>query len=431
MNLHLATFRFDATPPKGHPLCGGWIRPAEEVDDALEGAGVVLLGAGAPVVLCAVDWTGILNGAHVRWREALADAAHTASDRVAVHCVHQHNAPFACLESQAKARRFSDLPDVVDPEFFEACLERAAQAVRAGLRRARRLTGVATGKARVERVASNRRTLGANGKVQFWRGSSCTDEAIRALPEGLIDPWIRTIALYDGESQVAGLHYYATHPMSYYGDGRVSSDFAGLARKRRGEETPGCTHIYLTGCAGNVAAGKYNDGSKAARRELTDRLYAGLAASEKDLEPREIVRAEWKTSSVLPPARSDFNRDSLEAVLAGKDQRLADRLRSAMKLSWLDRVERGSPKIIVSALHVNDAVALHLPGECFVEYQLRAQAAAPDRFVATAAYGDGGPWYVPVREAYLQGGYEVDAAYCDPPVDDVLTEAIKSVLTGC
>jgi len=41
--LHLATFRFDVTPPMGHSLCGGWIRPVEVVDDPLEAIGYVLL----------------------------------------------------------------------------------------------------------------------------------------------------------------------------------------------------------------------------------------------------------------------------------------------------------------------------------------------------------------------------------------------------
>ncbi len=99
--LRLATFRFDVTPPVGHGLCGGWITPVVDVDDPLEAIGLVLLGAGAPIVLCAVDWTGLLNDAHVAWRTALAAAAGTTADRVAVHCVHQHNAPFACLNTEA------------------------------------------------------------------------------------------------------------------------------------------------------------------------------------------------------------------------------------------------------------------------------------------------------------------------------------------
>src|SRR5688500_14068387 len=75
--LHSAPVRFDVTPPIGHSLCGGWIKPVSGFDDPLEAIGYVLLGAGKPIVFCAVDWTGILNDAHVQWRTALAEAAGT------------------------------------------------------------------------------------------------------------------------------------------------------------------------------------------------------------------------------------------------------------------------------------------------------------------------------------------------------------------
>jgi hypothetical protein len=45
-----------------------------------------------------------------------------------------------------------------------------------------------------------------------------------------------------------------------------------------------------------------------------------------------------------------------------------------------------------------------------------------------AAYGDGGPWYIPVREEYPHGGYEVSVAFCDPKVDDLLSEAMRQLL---
>lgn len=96
----IATFRADVTPPQGHPLCGGWITPVKSVADGLEAIGLVILGAGAPIVVCAVDWTGILNRAHVEWRTALAKAAGTTVERVAVQCVHQHDAPFVCLDTE-------------------------------------------------------------------------------------------------------------------------------------------------------------------------------------------------------------------------------------------------------------------------------------------------------------------------------------------
>ena len=72
--LRLGTFRFDVTPPMGHSLCGGWIKPVLGVDDPLEALGYVVLGAGKPIVVCVVDWTGLLNSAHIQWRQALAQS---------------------------------------------------------------------------------------------------------------------------------------------------------------------------------------------------------------------------------------------------------------------------------------------------------------------------------------------------------------------
>ncbi|MCP4171172.1 MAG: hypothetical protein GY758_10425, partial [Fuerstiella sp.] len=122
-NLRLSTFRFDVTPPVGHSLCGGWIKSVVGVDDPLEAIGYVLVGAGKPIVVCVVDWTGLLNNAHIQWRQALAEAAETTSDRVAVHCVHQHNAPFACIDAEQIVRDQGDLPHIVELDFFERCLD--------------------------------------------------------------------------------------------------------------------------------------------------------------------------------------------------------------------------------------------------------------------------------------------------------------------
>src|SRR5208282_1385048 len=101
----------------------------------------------------------------------------------------------------------------------------------------------------------------------------------------------------------------------------------------------------------------------------------------------------------------------------------------AFQLAWRQRQAAGTA-IVLSALHVNAVTLLHLPAECFIEYQLRAQEAQPKRFIATAAYGDGGPWYIPTREEYPSGGYEVGVAFCDPEVDTLLTKGMESLLGG-
>ena len=292
------------------------------------------------------------------------------------------------------------------------------------------MSHVASGQAKVEKVAGNRRIFGADGKVVSQRGSSSRNPEHHRLPEGLIDPMLKTVAFYNGDKKIVASHFYACHPMSYYGDGRVSSDFCGLARKQRQKQEPNCTHLYFNGCGGNIGAGKYNDGSKKMRPVLTGRILAGIVRSEENLRPEPVVSTDWATHDILPPADlSRFDEDKIMRQISDKSQRVVSRNRPSYTVAWIRRAAAKLP-ITLSALSVNNISLLHLPSESFVEYQLRAQAAASDRFVACAAYGDGGPWYIPTADAYPQGGYAVSVAWCDPAIDRILTNGIHELLNA-
>ena len=428
VSLKLSSFTVDITPPKGHSLCGGWIKPVIDVTDALEAHGIVLQGAGKPIVLLAIDWTALSNGGHLLWRQRLAAAIGTTPERVAIHCVHQHNAPFACLEAQAIVEAQGDLPHIVMEDYFHDCSQRIAEAAKQSLHRAQAVTHIGKGEAKVDKVASNRRIYrDENGVIKAMRGSSCKDPKIRAMTEGTIDPLLKTISFYNQDKRITAIHYYATHPMSYYGDGLVSSDFVGIARKQLQEEQPNCHHIYFTGAAGNISAGKYNDGSQPVRAVLAERIYKGMHSSLQNTKVSPIKTVSWRNVEILPEVRSTFNKEELNKVISNKAGSVVSRNRPSYMLAWLNRVERKQP-IILSALGINDIATLHLPAESFIEYQLRAQTIAPNTFVATAAYGDGGPWYLPVKEEYPAKGYEVSKAFCEPSVDDVMTAGIKKLL---
>ncbi|MDB6165351.1 MAG: hypothetical protein JWQ83_491 [Lacunisphaera sp.] len=427
-SIEIAPFRFDVTPPLGHSLCAGFIMPVIGYDDPLEAIGYVLRGCGAPVVVCAVDWLGLGNEAHAAWRTALANAAGTSPDRVAVQTVHQHNAPLVCFEAARLVAAQPDLPPMFDRNFFATCLDRAQSAVRTALSHFRRVTHLARGQAPVKKVAANRRVArDAQGRVVAMRRTMCTDPVLIALPEGLIDPMLKTVAFYDGDTKVVACHYYATHPMSYYADGRVSSDFCGLARRQRQDDEPGCTHIYFTGCGANLGAGKYNDGSPAARKLLTRRMYEAIVASEAKLLRQPLRQAEWRTCSIMPEPNPTWTEADLKRLLAAKAGGNVERILAALKLAWIGRFRRQAP-LTLSALQLDDISMLHLPAEVFVEYQLRAQQMGRDRFVAVAAYGDDGPFYIPTREEYACGGYEVGVAFCSDGIDQLLTEGIRELL---
>jgi len=426
--LRLATFRFDVTPPLGHSLCGGWITPVREIEDPLEALGMVVLGAGDPIVICTLDWTGLLNSTHLLWRQKIAEVAGTTANRVAIHCVHQHDAPMVCLDTQSLVENEPGMPHIVQPEFVRQCLEKGQRAIEQALSQSQPLTHIASGQTLVDRVASNRRIARDDqGRVVAERSSFCRDPELRNMPDGLIDPWLKSVAFYNGDRRIAVCHYYATHPQSYYGSGQVSSDFVGLARKRRQQEDDGCRQFYFTGCAGNISAGKYNDGSKQSRQQLVDRLYESFLRAEKEFRPAPIEDVSWRFAEIPPRARDTLSRPTLLDQLGNSYYQGGVRGRAAFMLTWLDRVSRGDP-LPLSALWMNDISLLHLPGECFVEYQLGAQKFASTRFVATAAYGDGGPWYIPVAEEFDKGGYELTSTFCDPDMDPMLTSAIRELL---
>ncbi len=425
--LKVALFQADVSPPVGAPLA---YNPTKEVETPLTASGVVLMGAGEPIVLCAVDWIGIANGGLTAWRTSLAEAAGTSVDRVAVHSLHQHDAPQCDFTTEALLEAQGLGGQLFDSAYARRAIGATAVALRESLADAKAVTHIGLGRGEVKQVASNRRVIGENGKIKYWRGSTTGDPKARAEPEGLIDPNVASLSFFNGDKPIVVICYYATHPMSYYLTGKANADFVGLARDKR-EKAVGVPHIYFTGAAGNVAAGKYNDGTHENRQIFADRLAAGMERAWKNTEKHAIDSGDigWKTVGVVLPPAEHLNEKQLIAALEDKQAKFVDRWQAARELVWLRRCEAGD-EVELSCLSVGPGRVLHLCGELFIEYQLAAQKMQPDRFVATAAYGEYAPGYIGTEVSYSQGGYEVGqkASRVSPKVEGVLMRAIEKLL---
>jgi hypothetical protein len=428
---HIACFKVDATPPVGHPLCGGWIEPVQAVDDPLWFRGIVLLERGLPILLATLDYTGLQNESYMRWTQALSVAARTVDHRVAIHSVHQHNAPFVDLLANRLLRDCGLKSAIQDDDFIDGLLERCCQAVRAAVDSSVPVRFITAGAAEVRQVASNRRVIGPDGKILYTRTSATRDPAARAAPEGTIDPTLRAIALHDDPERppLARLYSYTTHPMSYYGDGRVTSDFVGLARQARDDGEPETLHLYFTGCAGNITAGKYNDGSHENRPILAQRVLDGMLAADRagEASPRRLDAIGWNSSLFSFRPREDLDAEKLRKIASDPAESTANRHRAAMAWSWLGRVQAGQP-IRLSRVDLPGARLLFLPGETFVEYQLAAQKVDPRVPLFTAAYGDGGPWYIPLDRSFDEGGYEPSVSWVSRTSEQPYRDAIRRLL---
>lgn len=428
--LRVAPFEADITCPPGTPLCDGLCPPAREIVDPLTARGVVILGKDKPIVLCAMDWVGVGNGGYDAFREALARAAGTTRERVAVHCLHPHDTPGCDFEADQVLAAHGLGGKLFDPAFARKAIDRVADAVARAVEHPRNVTHLGLGKAKVEKVASTRRVMGEDGKVRYVRYSATKDPVVRAAPEGLIDPYVQLLGFWDGDKPVAVLTYYATHPQSYYGAGGVSCDFPGLARGLRDKALPGVLHVHFDGAGGNVTAGKYNDGNPANRMVLAQRLADGMKAAYDAVQKVPVTAAdvEWRVKAVALPLSKQYNTRDLKAQVADEQLPVARRLQLARALVWARRCEAGE-KIDLTCLHVGPAYVLHMPGELFVEYQLAAQKMRPDSPVLMAAYGDYGPGYIGTAIAYTQGGYEVGpVSRVAPEVEAVLMGGMRELL---
>jgi hypothetical protein len=427
--FRIARFQADVSPPIGQTVDIGFRQATTVVEHPALLKGLVLDSSDGRFVLAAIDYTGLCNSSYERLRERIAKAAGTRPDRVALQALHQHTT--VCLDAEAARILYRDDPQRLQVilDFENDIGERAAKAVTAGLREFVPVTHVGLGQARVERVASSRRLRQPDGKV-ITRLSATRDPTLRALPEGLIDPWLRTISFHADERPLAHLHYYATHPQSFYSDNRCTWDVPGIARERLQEET-GVFQVYFTGCGGNIAMGKYNDGTLAARAELAERLYQGMRAALANVQRHPASRLAWRTEPLKFPLRTDasFTADTCRATLADARQSFNARLRAAMCLAWIERVKSGRP-VATSSLSGDRWSIVHLPGEPFVQFQLAAQRMQPNRSVFTAGYGDCAMWYLGPDEIYRdQGGYEQSWAFAGP-CEELLMKTLRQLLAA-
>lgn len=426
--IKVATFDVDATPPLGAAMAYDPVKRLDEL--TLRCRGIVITGSGKPIVLCAVDWIGIANEGHDQFRERLADAAGTTRERVAVHTLHQHDAPGCDFTAERLIRDLS-LKNFgrFDGGFHRDVMQRAGKAIQTSIASAQPVTHYGWGVATVKEVASNRRILGKDGKVRAVRYTATKDPALRAEPEGVIDAELNLLSFWNGDRPIAILSYYACHPQSYYRTGIPSPDFPGIARFVRGQAVPEALHVHFNGAGGNIGAGKYNDGSKENRMTLALRLAEGMKQAFANTKKQPLSSADvgWETVPVKLPIAPHLKQEELIKDL--KTEPAKGYVSKADQLAWVVHSKSGHA-IDIACLRAGQARVLHMPGELFVEYQLAAKKMRPDLQVAMAAYGDYGPGYIGTTVAYAEGGYETSARASNvaPEVEPILMDAMKRLL---
>ena len=427
-HLRVGVFEADVTPPIGSPVAYAMTR---SIKDPLSARGMVIfIDDQKPVVLCAIDWIGISNEGNDEWRKKLAEAAHTTVDRVSVHVLHQHDGVVCDFTMDKILKEYNVQPTQFDDTFLYKAIQNVADAVGVASVNPQEVTHIGFGEAKVEKVASNRRILGNDGKVAMIRWSSGNDSATMAAPEGLIDPWLKCVSLWNNEKPIAVITYYATHPQSYYGKGDVTCEFIGIARNNREKSLGGLPHIHFNGAGGNITSGKYNDGSEALRPILAKRVETAMQQAwdqtKKTAIPKNIA---WKSTEVTLPLGENIVEEKLRSTLSNEKSSWSRKNFSSRKTCVVSAVEgRSKNKCFVFTVRKN--MAVESAGRIICRISTGCSANETGEEVCTAAYEELGPGYIGTAISYTQGGYETSDLNSGvaPEVEAILLKAIKKVL---
>ncbi|HEX8522729.1 MAG TPA: hypothetical protein VF669_10770 [Tepidisphaeraceae bacterium] len=243
----------------------------------------------------------------------------------------------------------------------------------------------------------------------------------RDQPSAHTDPWVWGVGFKRADgSFIAAMINYAMHPVAHgHVQRQVSPDWCGAAAESVASLLRCDVATVTTGAAGNLNPPFLNEPWSAVKA-LGQRVAAAIAPALRTAAPqREALRVVSRSVALPLEAHDQAGVDAVadrELVKIDPSWAWRDLYRSAVQ-QWREKMKqevaagRGeSVEIEIQVTKIGEVYLVAINGEIFSRFtDLLRQRTGKDLFVvayANAAFG-----YVPTRQAYAEGGYEVDQAH--------------------
>jgi hypothetical protein len=395
--LRAGVARTDITPAKPVVLAGYGSRKdlSRGIHDPLSARVVVFEHAGKRLVLLSTDLIGFYKGTAATVRKAVLSECQLQPSELFLCGIHTHSAPTLALpDSEAHPNNI---------EYTGWLTRRLVELVREALARATPVkTGFGSG---TSPVGINRRQVvtGKDGKPQIRLGRNpnrLTDREVQVLK----------VARADTGDAAAVIFAYATHSTSLGAKNLViSGDVHGLAEQ--------FIEKHLGG-------------------GVTAPAFAGASG---DVDPWCRVLPEFKTANGWIPEPVLLGTLLGEEVVdvAGAIQKFdtGGPIKTAMKAvdlprKTLDAAQTKAASILsefnLTVARVGDVAFVGLGGEVFNEIGGAIKAASPFPHTVIITHCNGAGGYVPTKQSYPDGGYEVTTSPFLPEAAEMLTqEAVR------
>jgi len=420
LNVGLAAV--DVTPPPGLPLMGNFRDDylARGVHDPLMAKAIVFEDPqGTKAAVLAVDVCMLDRHNVALIRDAISRSANVPPENVLVHATHTHSAP-------APHDRFLFGLDYRPYRAAaEAMLVKAASAVAIAEQELAEAQ-LSVGRAQEDRLSFNRRLRRRDGTTQMnWEAlvPGFDPDQVEAA-WGPVDPQLICLVIERAGEPVAAVVNFGLHPAILAGDNWLySADYPGQLAAALGRiQGDGFLTLFANGCCGNVNHVDYRNLQQGRGYGMIERVGHMLAAAAAEaIRTRQPVAADRvavaKETAVLERmkiAPEEYDRcrrvlDDLQGQAPrGQVDGLPDAFFADLRLK-MHAVQEEPDRVEVMAMRVGDAAVVGLPGEIFCEFGLDLKQRSPAQHTLVVELSNDAVGYLPTRESFPQGGYEVSA----------------------
>lgn len=447
-SLRAGAAQVDITPQFPVHLAGAVsrYRPAQLIEDPLHAKALVLEAGERRICFISMDLTIVTE----RWTRVIREAAERCGlepDAVMVHVTQNHSAPslgYFMLDEDLETPPEFEWLRGGDSRYFSFAFERIVEAIR---RAAASLRPVlwAAGSGIEGRLAFNRRAITRDGRAYMpprqWT-EPLGPTFIRYM-EGPMDPEVGVVCFQTPSLEmIAMLLHHTCHPVHVFPKPVISADWPGAwtetIRRRYGER---CVPLVLNGCCGNINPFSPFDPNWVPDHRRMGRMLA--ETTQKLLETltfREEAVLDWQVKHLRIPVR-EVEPELLEearrilsehpAPIWSRDNQIDPSWMRAASVMSVHLLRQREPELDyeVQVFRLGDVAIVGLPGEPFVEGQLRIKMASPASFTYIAHCTSQYVGYLPTREAFAHGGHEVETRYWSKLVPEALDMVVDAAVT--
>lgn len=435
--LSVGIAQADISPPVGTPSAGFSARgPLTALHDPLYATALVLSDGRRSAALLACDLLYLSAATVNEIRSLVAERTEIAADHVTIACTHTHYGPATTPDASSGDESADPRANAYRANLvysLAGAVEEAASKMQPAY------MGIGWG---ASDIGVNRREKLPDGSVIL--GQNPTGPIDRAV--GVLRFDTPPVSASEPGEPIVTLINFATHPVSQASQtSHVSADYPGKACEIV-ESLTGAPCAFLLGASGNINASIMKPGYEPART-LGTRLGCEVVRVWETIQPKPVTGLRVRSTHVQLPRMRYGSRDNaaeLVRALEAEIERLRSEGGSAGRLQWaarrlgraqsaLESWTSGEPLEPVpaelQAWRIGELALVATPGEIFCQIGLQVKGGSPfdNTFFVSCANDSIG--YVPVPEAYADGGYEVThASQVEPEAAGILTDECLRLL---